>query len=416
MTMMFKPGRERYVPLFVGGDIVAQSILNEFVPFLIENGFTPVIYLPAYNPVKGAVSASVSPARHTFKKASKASKSMVLPDNPEIARFLKLERKILDEAVFPFLKQESCPDAKMMTPHQLAQKYGLTIKDVTNVNAPEFLDEIRSLKAKGLAGALSIRCFQIFKKPIIDLIKASNDPAHLDPETLGPGEPFFMNLHPGRLPQYRGVFSTLRAMADFARAASLYYFGATLHDVNTGIDTGLTYKMKGLPIKSDESLYAHNLRLVLVATKLLHEFVSEWQGLSASTNEMKEGIPLHQQISHAGDKAEYFTNPTNGEMDEMKAMGIRLASVDEVKTALIERYSVPGSDHAKRLEKVMDRWIADQGIDPGQDYAGPARTVAAFDRGPSVRSARRVVCGRPPVNDPGKPPTGTTGGRIALRV
>jgi hypothetical protein len=100
---------------------------------------------------------------------------------------------------------------------------------VEDVNAPEFLEELRSLGAELL---ISVSCPQIFKKPLIEL------PPH-----------GILNIHGAILPQYRGVLPSFWMLANGERQA-----GVSIYYVDTRIDAGELCGQRVYDIPPDQTL------------------------------------------------------------------------------------------------------------------------------------------------------------------
>ena len=172
------------IAFFVGNDITAQLVLNGVIKDIYENRldhngearYEPVVYLPAQ---PASIKANL----------------------PELKEFAFYERGILNDVVFPYVDEHAHMRAKNLSPSKLSEKYGFELKNVPSVNDPEFVSSL-SEGSRPFAGAFSIRCFQIFKEPII---------THFN-QRSAEGARFFLNAHPGILPNFRGVMSTVRTM------------------------------------------------------------------------------------------------------------------------------------------------------------------------------------------------------------
>lgn len=309
------------IALFVGNDITAQLVLNGVIRDLYENRkdhqgnprYEPVVYLPAQ---PASLKANL----------------------PELKEFAFYERGILNDVVFPYIDDKAHMGAKNFSPNKLAERYGFELKSVANVNAPEFISSL-SEGSRPFAGAFSIRCFQIFKEPIIQ---------HFN-QRSAEGSGFFLNAHPGVLPNYRGVMSTVRTMyADVLDPPQLY--GWTLHEVDRGIDTG-----KILWLKTKEGVDKYKPAV------LVNAFLAP-QGVRAITaafdnldnNEALAGYPQDKKTG------KYYTYPTRKELNEWKDSGIALVDRDGTVKKLVEEFSVPGTPHATeladRINKAIDRY------------------------------------------------------------
>ena len=106
---------------------------------------------------------------------------------------------------------------------ETAEKLGLPVFQPRNINAPDFLEKMRSL-APDLN--LSISYNQILRRAILDTAR------------LG-----FVNFHAGKLPCYRG-----RNVINWAIINGETEIGLTAHFVDEGIDTGDIILQRTIPI------------------------------------------------------------------------------------------------------------------------------------------------------------------------
>lgn len=180
--------------IFIGDDFVSTLFLNEFIPQLIEMGVKPIILSVVNN--------------HDDKNSPH-----------ELQRYDFYQKDLLQNVLLPFLENNGEKHFKLSTPQQIFDHYNLQVIETTNVNDETILNQIKKLN---FIGAISVRCFQIFGSKIISEIKNKG---------------FFCNSHPGVLPDYRGVYCLLRGLVNGDEK-----LGWTLHDIDTGIDTGNVIK------------------------------------------------------------------------------------------------------------------------------------------------------------------------------
>lgn len=93
---------------------------------------------------------------------------------------------------------------------QLTNKFDIELKEVIDVNNPTFLDK---LELQEIIGCISIRCYQRFKSPFINMYNKMGR--------------FAWNLHPGKLPDYQGVSVLIREMINGDK-----FTANTLHKIN----------------------------------------------------------------------------------------------------------------------------------------------------------------------------------------
>ena len=293
---------KKKVLMFIGQDITAHLIMNKVVVDMIaQNIYEPVLVFP-----KNASS----------KRA----------DIFELKEYAFFEKTILNNTVYPFVNKKPYSDAENLSPQQLADKYSLVLREVDDVNSSDFIEEIKGMDNIGCA--LSIRCTQIFKKDIIDVIKK--------------GAPF-MNLHSGLLPEYRGVMPTMRRMFDIARgAADTSEIGCTLHKVDTGIDTGKIIEVKSIQLDPEYSGYIATIGLAEAGADAINNVLGQLQKYTV------RGYPQTE------DKAVYYTFPTRKELAEWDAAGLVLFRPEEVVNTLVGAFSKVNTAHGNALKKVIE--------------------------------------------------------------
>ena len=242
--------------LFIGEDYISHLFLNNFVSQSIKMGVKPILIF----------------VRNKKNNAS---------DYSELSRYMFYEKEILQKVLYPYIADNQNNIFKTMTPDQIVEKYNLHTIETFNVNDPTLHAIISDMD---IIGAISVRCFQIFKLPIIDMIKQKG---------------FFCNSHPGILPDYRGVYCLLRGLVN--RENTL---GWTMHDIDTGIDTGSVIRT------IQHQNYDPNKPMPLILADTVPYLVEGWLDfIQASIN--NTDLPRLVQKS----KGTYFTYPTQAEFD-----------------------------------------------------------------------------------------------------
>lgn len=297
---------KKQVLLFVGEDITAHLIMNDVVKAMLAGDtYEPVLFFP-----KNAYSAKAN--------------------LPELREYSFFEKGLLQTTVYPFIDVKNSAAARNLSPQQMAEMYGLEVRDLDDVNDPSFVAEMEA--RENIACAISIRCTQIFHSPIIEAINR---------------QALFLNLHSGLLPEYRGVMPTLRRMYDIATgSADSHEYGCTLHKIDTGIDTGKIIEVKSLELDQNHSGYMATLGLAKAGT----------DSINAVLGQIKDGYTVrgHPQQNNC---AEYFTFPTAPELNEWKRAGICLVRREEVKRTLVDAFSKAGSPHGEALACAIDESI-----------------------------------------------------------
>ncbi len=312
------------IALFLGSDIVAHRIACDVVPEMLAQGYEPVLYYPKHKP-----SNDIN-ARQTALQS-----------------YAYVERQILAEVIYPFLDAHPVNHGTpCVTPQQLARQYDLHMEAVENVNAPAFIDKL--VATDNLAGGFSIRCFQMFGPTITRLMKSDGR--------------FFLNLHPGLLPQFRGIYSTAQELADARRhPLQVSEFGCTLHHIDPfvlnktdaakrydGIDTGNIVNMKARRIANDKTVYDTNIELSTMASDSIKEALRDiFRGNSL------RGYP--QNNAEGG----YFSHPSPAQLEEWSKLGVTMFKRTEVTDTLVNSFTQSGSwisgELRKRIDNALDQ-------------------------------------------------------------
>lgn len=151
----------------------------------------------------------------------------------------------------------------------VAKYYNVPVETPDDVNAPEFLDKLRSLNTDVI---LSVSCPQIFKEELINLPSKG-----------------CLNIHGADLPEYRGLLPSFWMLADGLTEAAV-----TIFFVDTGIDTGQVAGKVRFPILPEDSLDSFIRRSKREACKLALEVMER---IEAGTIEK---TPLEGKGSYFG--------------------------------------------------------------------------------------------------------------------
>lgn len=247
--------------LFIGNDFVAHIFLNNFIPKVIAMGINPILVF-----VNDMANTGLS--------------------FTEMKKYNFYEKKLLNDILFPYIEENESKLFKLLSPMQIVKKYKLQTISTQNVNDPALQEEIEKLD---FIGGMSVRCFQIFKKDIIGTVQNKG---------------FFCNSHPGILPDYRGVCCLLRGLVNGDKK-----LGWTLHEINTGIDTGDVVK--------EISFYDFDKESVVeILAKTVPLLSNGWLEFITDTVDGKK-ITLTKQ----GEKSVYYTYPTEYEMNSWHEKG-----------------------------------------------------------------------------------------------
>ena len=168
---------------------------------------------------------------------------------------------------------------------------GLTVRDVANVNDPDFVAE---LAGQGFDVAVSVRCYQKFRQPILDV--------------LGRPGARFVNLHPGLLPRYRGVNTFTRSMIEGAPHA-----GFTLHHLEAEFDTGAVIAQASFPLSYSRSVVENMIAHATDAASLILDL----------TQRVSAGRPVAASAQDHS-RARYFGYPTDDDLDVLSRNGVEM--------------------------------------------------------------------------------------------
>ncbi|NQZ13849.1 MAG: hypothetical protein HRT94_03350 [Alphaproteobacteria bacterium] len=179
----------------------------------------------------------------------------------EMSEFTFYDRELMNDIIIPYMDAQSSPiltkDGKpkkkiCYSPKQLCQIYkdaGVKAFVVDDVNSEAHIEYVK--ETEGLIGGICDRGLQIFQQPVIDAFRSKRFEISGDSQKQGEG--FLWNLHPGRLPDHRGLLPVFRAAAE-----GVPTFDVTLHEiVDPTIDTGAVLGATPITFDPDKSLLAH---------------------------------------------------------------------------------------------------------------------------------------------------------------
>ncbi|KAJ5565003.1 hypothetical protein N7513_001245 [Penicillium frequentans] len=291
--------RSLHVAIFCGSDLFSHLMVSKMVPQLLAAGHVPYVFLPEH----------------------KASRSSTLFDLRELAFF---ERELLQQYILPYFKDDVSYGATHQTVDQLRAKYGILVEKVPNVNKMSF---IKTLDRHHISVGLSVRCYQRFKT---DIIRYFSKPRRL------------LNLHPGALPAYRGVMTTVRAMKNKETS-----FGYSLHDIDEDWDAGDVIDIREHPIDYSKSMLAFMADVYQM-------------GVAVSVAALDK-ISRGKELSKTPQKTEasgYYTFPTKEEMEDIKQDGIRLVDSQSIVNIIVDSFASPKDQEKFRtyIEAAVQDW------------------------------------------------------------
>lgn len=326
-----------HVALFIGSDVTSHLIANHIIPKLIKMQYKPVIFLPAH--------------KHSSKPEAKLD---ICQD------FNFYQRGLLSQIVYPYLNRNEPLLDKEGKPleginyslQQLAQLYDLTIADVADVNDPSFIER---LVTDRIVGAINIRGYQKFKAPFIQKMKDENA--------------FFLNLHPGQLPQYRGLFGPLYAMGNGETS-----FGWTLHVIDEDYDRGPIVDVNFQNINYAEPAINLYLNFAEEGGRMIMHALNLWVHDYGFNN----FVPSVQNE----EQARYYSYPKKEDYDRWINDFI-LIDPDEMVQFYMSKYTIGDSNHGHRffneLEDAIKNYNSERlwpGNTPDEEieYPGPFPT------------------------------------------
>lgn len=149
------------------------------------------------------------------------------------------EQTYPNEVLFALLDNAGFPDdgVRYLTFAEIERHRGIRVEPLPSLNTPSGLDIVKAFAPDLI---VTIRYGSILKAPVIAV------------PGLG-----VLNLHSGRLPAYRGVLATFRALMNGDSEIA-----CTLHYIADGtIDTGDIIDIEPVPVRAERSLLAHILSL-----------------------------------------------------------------------------------------------------------------------------------------------------------
>ena len=130
--------------------------------------------------------------------------------------------------------------------HRQFAARGVPVRDVADVNAPAFLDELRRLE--------------------VDLIVSLNTPQKLKAPLLALPAHGCINVHFGMLPRYRGILPIFYALMNGEPS-----FGVTVHVMDEQLDNGDIIAQRAVPIGPGDDLETLYPKGFAAASALLDE-------------------------------------------------------------------------------------------------------------------------------------------------
>ena len=279
------------ITILTNRDLASCVALNYLLPALS----TPSA-LPAHR-------VTVFLSSQVGKVAPKAAGGSRRPEALDTLKFF--EQTLVNDIVFPLCDRAATNAGSMLTFKGLERFLVAPILELNDINTsglPEFAATKPDL-------VLSIRYGVILRDEAISV------PTH-----------GVLNLHSGRLPDYKGVMASFRAMLNGDTELNM-----TLHTIDdSGIDTGRILAMSSFEVDRAKSYLWHVLGLYENGCKLMTDAV----------NAIVRGEPIEgtSQATLAS-TGNYFTFPTQRELDDFTAHGFKLVDGDEIRHVVEQFYA-----------------------------------------------------------------------------
>ena len=225
---------------------------------------------------------------------------------PKALRDLKFfEQELPNDLLFPQMDSNASRELtedKLLTFNELGIKHHVPVASLNDVRSAESLALIADLKPDLV---LSVRYGKIFGSEFLKI------------PTLGT-----INLHSGKLPNYRGVLAIFRALMNGDDTLH-----GTLHYIEDGtIDTGGIIGFSNLKVDKTQSLLSHILNIYPASVELI---------VSTIHKITKGEHP--QRLVQTTDEAAYFSFPNQADVNDFEAKGWSFVDVAAYST-FIRRY------------------------------------------------------------------------------
>jgi folate-dependent phosphoribosylglycinamide formyltransferase PurN len=219
--------------------------------------------------------------------------------DPDLRTLRFFERQLPQSWLWPLLGSAGdAADQRFLSFAELARRHECPLAVVSGLRRPEMQDRLAALEPDVV---VSIRFSHIFPKALLDVPR------------LG-----VLNLHPGDLPGYAGLFAPFHQLLDGRPA-----LGCTLHWVDEGIDTGPVIARRFMPVEQHRSLLWHVCRLYPHGVEVLAEVL----------HELRAGRPVPGEVQNP-DGRRYHRLPDRAAFDRFQADGWKIVDYDDYEELL----------------------------------------------------------------------------------
>jgi methionyl-tRNA formyltransferase len=225
-------------------------------------------------------------------RVGKSVDQATLPKALQALRFI--EQTFVNDILFPALGgRQNVPEGKLASFAELV-KQGVSVQEIASINTEQ---GIATVQAGAPDLIISIRFGLILQDPVLNIARYG-----------------VINLHSGRLPDYRGVMACFRAMQDNQQEMA-----TTVHYIrDASIDTGDIVSIDTMPIDYQASYLANLLALykggvasIVAAIGQIHH-----QGRADSHGQQAGG--------------NYYSFPTEADLQAFTDKGLELFSHEDV--------------------------------------------------------------------------------------
>ena len=173
------------------------------------------------------------------------------------------------------------------TINRLAARNQIPCRVVHDVNAPEYVGEMRRVAPDLL---VSVAASQIFKRDLLSVPRLA-----------------CVNVHTGPLPAYRGMMPVFWQMYDKRKSITV-----TLHTMTPDIDVGSVLLQREVPLNGDRNLDLVIRKMKREGARTLVELLDRYHTGSV------------RPVAMNGHQAQYHSFPGRAEADRFRHMGYRL--------------------------------------------------------------------------------------------
>ncbi len=206
-------------------------------------------------------------------------------ENPILAEMKFLERTLPLNILFPNLNHDR--SQRFLPFELLAKRHGMPMEIVQDINGAAMRGRLTEYHPDLI---ISARFSLIFK-----------------PETIGIPTHGIVNIHPGALPEFAGLFAPMRTVM-----AGRDELSCSVHSLDAGIDTGPLLAIRSMPYRKEEGLLSQIAELYPLAIPYLTEMI-------AGLEQGKE------PVGHPQDRTlrQYRSMPTAAELEAFLEAGHR---------------------------------------------------------------------------------------------